>query len=260
MPFLIVAGYWIIAFTSENREVRFFFPGLIALPFLIGLLLPGKVTALPTRSAALAAMLFFCCLAMATVPMLHRANSQSAHRSEEVLDQALQSGAKRVLLATESSTLNQFSMRLAIAVSSTQPSMLADACPWVGESRPIQKIDFRMIRGSDLIVFQNKENLDFASPRIPQFEQYTPAARQRHSQSKRSKISICMKIILSVEPLAGEPQHAHPWSISGSWKVSVELCRRPFRFADDSSQKSAQRSPFSLSRLASVFRLRSIRS
>jgi hypothetical protein len=121
LPLLIMLGYCTISLASSNREIRFLLPGIIGLPFLIGILISGKTPAFPHGPATIAAILVFCCLVAAAVPMSHRANRQSIAISEAVLAQAAESNAKRVLLATDSSTLNYPLMKVAIAVSPSRP-------------------------------------------------------------------------------------------------------------------------------------------
>lgn len=172
---LIMVGYCTISLASSNREIRFLFPGIIALPFLVGILISRTTDPVPRGFASLAAMLAFCCLVVAGVPMLHRASRQSIDRSEAVLAQAVEFRAKRVLLATDSSTLNDVLMKVAVAVSPSRLSVETDSLAWrAALGWPIED-DFRAIRESDLIVFQNNEDLDspFTNQRVSQYEQYT---------------------------------------------------------------------------------------
>jgi hypothetical protein len=175
LPIPIMIGYCTITLVSSNREIRFSFPAIIALPFLMGILISGKTALFPRRSAMMASILVFCCIVAASIPMLHRANKQSIAKSEAVLAQAAESNAKRVLLATDSTTLNEPLMRLAITVSPSLPPVETDALSWQAAlGRPIEE-DFSMILESDLVVFQNAEALDSpaTNQRVSEYEQYT---------------------------------------------------------------------------------------
>ncbi|MGB7493634.1 MAG: hypothetical protein WBR26_00345 [Candidatus Acidiferrum sp.] len=174
LPILIMAGYCTISLASTNREIRFLFPGIIALPFLIGILSSVNTTAFPSGSATIAAILVFCCLVVAGMPTLHRANRQSIHLSEAVLAQAIESNAHHIVLATDSPSLNFSLMRVAIEASS-RPSVEAYSLAWRAISGTPIEDDFRTIDQSDLVVFQNSEALDppFTNQRVPEYEQYT---------------------------------------------------------------------------------------
>jgi hypothetical protein len=185
LPLFIIAGYCTIALASGNRLSRFLFPGIIALPFLVGLLISHKTHVFSRRSAASSAMLAFCCIVAASVPMLHRPNRQSIHESEEVVAQAIESNAKHVLLATDSSSLNLELLEVAVEVSA-RPSIETRDLAWGSVfGTPIEK-DFQIIRESDLIVFQDKAGLDvpFTNSRVREYEQYT----QQHSSDSQMKV------------------------------------------------------------------------
>ena len=175
LPFLIMAGYITISLTSSNRQLRYIFPGIIALPFLIGILISRQTIAFSQRAAMLAALGCFCGLAVAGAPTLHRPDKQSISKSEEVLTAAIDAKATRVLLATNSPTLNRFLMKIAFDVSSPQPSVELDSLTWrAATGEPIEK-ELNVIRESDLVVFQNNEALDppFSNERKSDYEKYT---------------------------------------------------------------------------------------
>lgn len=114
-------------------------------------------------------------LAVAGVPMLHRPDKQSIRKSEEVLTQAIDTKATRVLLATNSPTLNRFLMKIAFDVSSPQPPVELDSLTWrAATGEPIEN-ELSVIRESDLIVFQNNEALDppFSNERKSEYEKFT---------------------------------------------------------------------------------------
>ncbi len=185
LPLLLVAGYSAIGLTSGNRAVRFLLPGIIAMPFLVGLLISRHRYAFSRASATIGAMLVFCCIAAASVPMLHRADRQSIQKSEEVVDQAIESNAKHVLLATDSSTLNLELLKIAVELSA-RPSIETSDLSWRAVlGTPIED-DLRTIRESDLTVFQDKGGLDspFTNLRVPAYEQYI----QQHSSDSQMKV------------------------------------------------------------------------
>jgi hypothetical protein len=174
LPLLIMAGYCATALASSNREIRYVFPAIIAPPFLIGVLLSGKTYLVSRGHAIMAAIFVFCCLVSAGVPMLNRANRQSIHLSEVVLAQAVDSNAKRVLLATDSSSLNDPLMRVAISVSPSQPKVETETLAWRASSGAPIEDDFHDIRESDLVVFQNSDALDSppSNQRVSEYERY----------------------------------------------------------------------------------------
>jgi hypothetical protein len=175
LPLLVLIGYCIVVLASSNREIRFLFPAIITLPFLIGILISGKTYFYSQKAAMLAASLVFSCLVAAGVPVLHRAERSSIQRSEAVLAQATESNAKHILLATDSPTLNYNLMILAMELSPSWPSVEVDylARRVVADS-PIED-DFRAIRESDLVVFQKEEALSppFTNRRFSEYAQYT---------------------------------------------------------------------------------------
>jgi hypothetical protein len=174
LPLLIMVGYCAIALASSNREIRFVFSSIIALPYLVGLLISPKAHEFSRKSAAIAAIGTFCCLVAAGVPMLHRPDRQSIRKSEEVVAQAIDSNAKRVVLATDSSSLNSDLLTIAIGISS-RPSLELDTLGWrAAAGRPIEE-DFHVIRESDLVVFQDKtapERPPRTNQRAPEYEQF----------------------------------------------------------------------------------------
>jgi len=178
LPFLILIGYCTICLASSNREIRFLFPGIIAFPFLIGILISVRRQSYSRGTALAMATLLACVLALAAIPLRHRPNRECLSASETVLEQAMQFNAKHVLLATDSSSLNLNLLRLAIAVSPSQLPIEASSLDWrAAHGAPIEE-DFRDIRESDLVVFQNKEALDSqpTNLRVSEYEQY---ARQQ---------------------------------------------------------------------------------
>jgi hypothetical protein len=174
LPLLIMLGYCTISLASANREIRFLIPGIIALPFFIGLLISDKTGMPSLRQALVAAILVFICFVVAGMPMMHRADRGSIHFSEVVLAQAVESKANHIVLATDSSSLNSDLMRLAAEVSS-KPLVESNSLAWrAALGIPIED-DFRTVGQSDLVVFQNDEMLNspITNVRVSEYEQYT---------------------------------------------------------------------------------------
>ena len=119
LALLIMIGFGIVVLASSARLIRYSFPAIVALPFLMGILMSGKGHSVPARYAALAAGLVFCGLLAAGVPTRHRANRKSLSRCDAVLAQAAKCNAKSIMLATDSPTLNKNLMDLAIEVSAS---------------------------------------------------------------------------------------------------------------------------------------------
>jgi hypothetical protein len=175
LPILILIGYCTICLASRNREIRFLLPGIIAFPFLIGILIPTRGQRYSRSATLMTAALLLCALVLTAIPMRHRPNKDCLSESEAVLTYAIQRNAKHVLLATDSSSLNDALMRIAIEVSPSRPPVETATLSWSdGFGRSI-KDDFRDIRESDLVVFQNNEALDSPNTnrRIPEYEHYT---------------------------------------------------------------------------------------
>jgi len=174
LALLIIIGFGIVVLASPNRDIRYSFPAIVALPYLAAILLSGKGHPAPRPSAALAAGLVFCGLLAAGVPTGHRANRQSIIRSDAVLAQAVRCNAKRILLATVSSTLNWPLINLAIAVSASRDTVEIGSVAYDAiHGMPIEE-SFRAIRESDLVVFQDRDALSppWANQRVSEYERY----------------------------------------------------------------------------------------
>jgi hypothetical protein len=174
LALLIIMGYAIVPLMSANREIRFELPAIVALPFLIGILMSGEGHSAPGLYAALAAGLVFCGLLAAGVPTRHRANRQSLRRCDVVLAQAAECSAKRVMLATDSPTLNVDLMNLAIEVSASEASVeVATMAHRAMGGVPIEA-DFRWMSSFNQVVFQDGDALSppFTNQRVPEYERY----------------------------------------------------------------------------------------
>jgi hypothetical protein len=174
LALLIMIGFGISVLAAPNRQIRYAFPAIVALPFLTGILMSGKGHSAPGRSAALAAGLAFCGLLTAGLPTRHRANRQSLSRCDAVLSQAARCNAKRIVLATDSPTLNGNLMDLAIAVSASGTSVKFDSLAYRAISGvPIEE-DLRAISEADQVVFQDRDALSppFTNQRASEYERY----------------------------------------------------------------------------------------
>jgi hypothetical protein len=172
MALLIVIGFGIIVFSATTGDIRYAFPAIVALPFLTAVLMSGKGQPAPGRSPALAAGLVFCGLLAAGVPTLYRADRQSLSRIDAVLAEAARCNSKRILLATDSPTMNQCLMNLSMEFSTSKASTGTLAYQAVSRE-PIAE-DFRRISESDLVAFQDREVLSpaFTNQRVTEYERY----------------------------------------------------------------------------------------
>jgi hypothetical protein len=177
LALLMMIGYGVVVLASTNRQIRYAFPTVVALPFLTGILMSGKGQSAPRRSAALAAGFVFCGLLAVAVPMRHRADRQSLSRSDAVLAEAAGCHAERILLATDSPTLNHDLVELAIAVSGSGATVKAGQVTTLAYKAmtgvPIEE-DFHAIREADHVVFQDSDKLSppFTNQRVSEYERY----------------------------------------------------------------------------------------
>jgi len=173
LSLLIMIVFCIIVLAATNRQIRYAFPAIVALPFLAAILMSGKGHSAPGPSAALAAGLVFCGLLAAGVPTGYRANRQSISRSDAILAQAARCHAKRILLATDSPTLNNSLMLIAMEFSPsgvlTSDTLALEAAAGV----PIEH-DFLVMSESDQVVFQDGYALSppYTNQRVLKYEQY----------------------------------------------------------------------------------------
>jgi hypothetical protein len=187
LPLLIILGYLVIGLASSNRQIRYLFPGIIAPPFLVGLLLSSKPLAFSRKSATVIAALVFCCLTLAGVPMLHRPDQQAMSRCDAVLNEAHETSAKRILMATDSPTLNRHLMKVAIALSPVGPSVSLDSLAGRTMAQgPIGEA-YGDIDMADMVVFQNQAALNppFTNSRFKEYDQYA----REHADGDPIKLS-----------------------------------------------------------------------
>jgi hypothetical protein len=192
LPIIIMIGFSTICLASRNREVRFLLPALISFPFLIWIPISSNAQRYSRRKALAMATLSFCVLALAAFPMRHRPDRACLSASEAVLAAAMQSNAKKVLLATDSSSLNANLLNLAIAASPSRPPIEIDSLAWnAGLGTSIEE-DFRHIGDVDIVVFQDKTAQDFSTTnlRATEYERYT----QRHFGEVPMKVMNGLRI------------------------------------------------------------------
>lgn len=152
---LISIGFGVITLASTDRLIRFSFPAIVSMPFLAGILMSGREDSVSCRSSRGASILVFGGFVIAATPMLHRPDGDSLARCDAVLVEAGKLNATRILLGTDSATLNADLMRLAVAVSGSRGTALVNSLnPLYGTS---MEQDLQTMRESDLAVFQDKK-------------------------------------------------------------------------------------------------------
>jgi hypothetical protein len=173
IPLMIMIGFAVIVLSSPSKDVRYLFPPIVAIPFLVGILISREGNPAPRGIAAGAAALVLLAFLAIGAPTRNRADRESLSRCNVVSSLAAQFHAKRIVLATDSSTLNTNLMRLDGALSG--PSFpTIESIDWSAVSGvPIEE-DYRTIRESDMVVFQDKVALfpAYTNQRVLEFEHY----------------------------------------------------------------------------------------
>ena len=172
MALLVMVGFAIVVFAAPNRQIRYAFPAMVALPFLAAILASGEQSPAPRRTAVLAAGLVFFGLLAAALPMRHRPNWHSLDKSNAVLAAADRWNARRIVLATDSPTLNGYLISLATLFSSE--SFSTDTLAFRAMFGAPIEADFRTLREADLVVFQDASGMGppFTNQRVSEYEQY----------------------------------------------------------------------------------------
>jgi hypothetical protein len=178
LTFLIMVGFAIIVLAAPNRQIRYAFPAIVALPFLTALLNSDQdESGISFRTAAVAAGFVFFGLFGASVPMRHRPDRQSLSRADAVLVEAAKCYARHIELATDSPTLNQALMGVAVEISASSvptKSVRVDTLAYQAMSGvPIEE-DFQAISEADQVVFQARDKLRprFTNQRVSEYEHY----------------------------------------------------------------------------------------
>lgn len=174
LALVILIGYGVLALSSVNRQIRYEFPVVVALPFLVAILATGKGVPVPPRRAALLAVVASLALVVAAIPTRHRPSAQCLSRSDVVLARAEQCNAKRIMLATDSPTLNAPLMILAAELSSPRFSPKIDSLAYQAMTNVPIDDDFRVMNQYDQLVFQDWDALTppFTNQRVSDYERY----------------------------------------------------------------------------------------
>jgi hypothetical protein len=172
---LIAIGFGLIIMASPNRELRFSFPVILSLPFLLAILLSTKSEPVPRQAATSTAGLAFLVLCVFAWPSRHRADrGDSLARVDAVLARGSYCGDKAILLATDSPTLNGLLFRVALQLTpGPAATSVRDLTGSSLRGAPFAE-DFRAIESSDLVVFQDDRAISppFTNARVPSYRKY----------------------------------------------------------------------------------------
>lgn len=169
---LVLLGFGIIVLASPNREIRFLFPLIVALPFLTGIAVSGTEASTSNRWAFAAAGIVFCGLLAAAGPTRSRPKWQSFSRCNAVLAKASQLRAGNIILATDSPTLNGQLMMVA-GLYAAAPANIYSLAYSAMSGAPIEQ-DYRAMSSADLVVFQDRAALNpaFTNQRVSEYERF----------------------------------------------------------------------------------------
>lgn len=171
--FAIMAVYCVIVLAAPNRQIRYAFPALLALPFLAAVLISDKAPSISSRSAVLACIAVVVGMSLAALPVRGRASRDSLSRSEAVFTFAEQHRASKVVIATDSPTLNGPLIELTRSIAG-RPLPRVDTLAYsIMYGVPMQD-DIRTIAASDVIIFQDRHALfpPYTNKRVPEYERY----------------------------------------------------------------------------------------
>jgi hypothetical protein len=169
---LIMIVYCVIVLSAPNRQIRYAFPVLIAIPFLFALV-SGKAPSVSSRSALLVCIAVVCGMIIAALPIRGRASRDSLSRSEAVFAFAEQHRTSNIVIATDSPTLNGPLIALTRSIT-PRPLPRVDTLAYsIMYGVPLQD-DLRTIAGSDVIIFQDKQSLfpPYTNERVPEYERF----------------------------------------------------------------------------------------
>jgi hypothetical protein len=176
---LIVSAFGVVVLMSANRQLRYAFPAIISVPFLLTVMLSPKSEGVSRRFILLITAFVLALLVGAALPTRFRADRQdSLARADAVVAEALRCSDHRLLLATDSAMLNDKLVRVSVAITpqagSVEVNQLQDS---VMSNLPIEN-DFETIRESDAVVFQQEAPNDlwafpsFTNARTQNYQQY----------------------------------------------------------------------------------------
>lgn len=175
LSLLIAIGFGAIVLASVNREIRFLFPVILSVPFLLAVILSGDGVPVPPKPAGVVAGLVFCVLAVASLPAYGRAHREaSLGRSDAVLARAINCRAQSILLATDSRTLNQALLSVAGAITSPASNMRIASLADNAVNHISIDQDFEQMHQADQVVFQDDNELSppFTNQRVLQYRRY----------------------------------------------------------------------------------------
>ena len=152
----IALGFGLIVLASPNLQVRYAYPAIVSLPFLIAVMLSAGSKPAPRSSAGLMAGVALIVLLAAVIPTRLRAQRRdSLGRADAVVAHALPCRPAAVLLATDSDTLNDSLLAIAFAVTRGATPVQVNSLAWQAVyGHPIRE-DFGLIDRSDVVVFQD---------------------------------------------------------------------------------------------------------
>jgi hypothetical protein len=171
---LIALGFGAIVFASPNLQFRYAFPLIVAFPFLLAVMLTGTGVPVPRRSVALSAALVSIILIAAAFPMQFRAQRRdSLGRADAVVAQALRCRNGAILLATDSATLNDSLLSVAVDLTGEATPLDVRALgPRAMYDLPISG-DFQMLAQADAVVFQDDVIFPkFSNTRVKDYKRY----------------------------------------------------------------------------------------
>jgi hypothetical protein len=171
---VILFGFGVIVLASSNRQLRYSFPLIVCLPYLLAVLLSGKGQRMPGKSAVLVALVALAPMLLAAVPASHRADRQAnLARADAVVNTARRCGDQAIVLATNSPTLNGRLLDIAVEMSGSSALNVNVLVGGGFFESPIEQ-DYRVITDSDLVVFQDDRNLSppFSNLRVPAYRSF----------------------------------------------------------------------------------------
>lgn len=154
LALLIIIGFTVVVLSSQNRQTRYLFPVIVALPFLTAILM-SRHGSLPTKKlAALIAGVVFCGLIVAALPTRQRPSRQNLSKSDAILAEAATCNARHILMAADSQTFNKNLMDLATEFWTTGTPIQVDTLAYRALFHVPIKEDFQTIDESDEVIFQ----------------------------------------------------------------------------------------------------------
>ena len=175
LALIIMIAFGIIALASNARLIRYSFPAIMAVPFLVGILMSGNGCSVPGRSAGIAAGLVFFGLLAASLPTLHRAERQaSLGRTDAAFAYAIKCNEKDLVLATDSNTLNINLLGLSRAVTRSATGIAINSVAYSAMNGQALEKDLQLLQGADVVIFQDDDALgaSFTNSRVQEYRRY----------------------------------------------------------------------------------------